>query len=94
MDKVRGWTVWRGKRVPRRHLYEAGALRTLCGRGVRDREGGGWWFGAHGPDFPTGESCVADAVHVSKARRVDCPMCRAIYRDSIKAARAGRLVLA
>jgi hypothetical protein len=59
-----------------RHLYESGSPVVLCGAAA-------WRTGAgrHGKA----------PVHVSKARRSDCPECRSIYRARLRHRRAGSL---
>lgn len=69
---------------PMRHLYECGALAVLCGAAEREgpSQAARWWH--------LGRGAVLVAP-VSKARRSDCPTCRASYRARLRHRRAGSL---
>jgi hypothetical protein len=88
MAPAKGWALWRGKEVPRLHLFYTGALQTVCGRGTREAAVGrgstSWCVVAGGP------AICAGAIHVSRARRIDCPECRWLVRADLWAREVAR----
>jgi hypothetical protein len=81
-----GWARHLGWLLPRLHLHFTGAMRTLCGDLERENELASWWP-TKGNVAARGSMICVGSHHFSKARRIDCPFCRAILRDTIRAGR-------